>query len=94
MLNLNSLQATRLIRQLGFTALIVALTAYTEVYFYTLFCFVRADLVQQTTNVEKCLDSGMNFFLSKPIRRSAIKHVLEIYRPCIDQEEEEASAPT
>ena len=37
--NLDGLQATRLIRQLGFRAPIVALTAYTEVYSYTLFCF-------------------------------------------------------
>ncbi|KAL1641219.1 Histidine kinase osmosensor [Didymella pomorum] len=60
--NLDGLQATRLIRQLGFKAPIVALTAYTE-----------------ETNVQQCLDSGMNFFLSKPIRRSAIKQVLEKY---------------
>jgi osomolarity two-component system sensor histidine kinase SLN1 len=32
--NLDGLQATRLIRQSGFTAPIVALTAYTEVSFY------------------------------------------------------------
>jgi osomolarity two-component system sensor histidine kinase SLN1 len=37
--NLDGIQATRLIRQLGFRAPIVALTAYTEVCFYTLFCF-------------------------------------------------------
>ncbi|KAF2999039.1 Histidine kinase [Curvularia kusanoi] len=33
----------------------------------------------EETNVQKCLDSGMNFFLSKPINRSAIKQVLIKY---------------
>jgi hypothetical protein len=36
----------------------------------------------------------MNFFLSKPIRRSAIKQVLEKYRLGVYKEGREASAPT
>jgi hypothetical protein len=55
---------------------------------------VRADLSQQETNVQQCLNSGMDFFLSKPIRRSAIKHVLERYRLFINREVGHTRAPT
>jgi osomolarity two-component system sensor histidine kinase SLN1 len=55
---------------------------------------VRADLSQQETNVQQCLNSGMDFFLSKPIRRSAIRHVLERYRLFINKEIVEKRAPT
>jgi osomolarity two-component system sensor histidine kinase SLN1 len=74
--NLDGLQSTRLIRQSGFSAPIVALTAYAE-----------------EQNVKECLDSGMNFFLSKPIRRPALKHVLKTYCPPIPEEEGEVAAP-
>ena len=71
--NLDGLQSTRLIRQFGFSAPIVALTAYAE-----------------ESNVKECLDSGMDFFLAKPIRRPALKHVLKTYCPPIPEEEGEA----
>ncbi|OCK85852.1 putative histidine kinase HHK5p [Lepidopterella palustris CBS 459.81] len=76
--NLDGLQSTRLIRQSGFSAPIVALTAYAE-----------------ESNVKECLASGMDFFLSKPIRRPALKHVLRTYCPPIPEEEGEGSiSPT
>ncbi|KAK7178595.1 osomolarity two-component sensor histidine kinase sln1 [Paraphaeosphaeria sporulosa] len=74
--NLDGLQSTRLIRQSGFDAPIVALTAYAE-----------------EQNVKECLDSGMNFFLSKPIRRPALKHVLKTYCPAIPEEDGETTPP-
>ncbi|KAK7181929.1 hypothetical protein DPSP01_009524 [Paraphaeosphaeria sporulosa] len=74
--NLDGLQSTRLIRQSGFNAPIVALTAYAE-----------------EQNVKECLDSGMNFFLSKPIRRPALKHVLKTYCPPIPEEDGETTPP-
>ncbi|KAK5147244.1 hypothetical protein LTR04_000879, partial [Oleoguttula sp. CCFEE 6159] len=58
--NLDGLQSTRLIREIGYSAPIVALTAFAE-----------------ESNVKDCLDSGMNYFLSKPIRRPALKKVLK-----------------
>ncbi|KAF2471043.1 uncharacterized protein BDR25DRAFT_224634 [Lindgomyces ingoldianus] len=74
--NLDGLQSTRLIRQSGFSAPIVALTAYSE-----------------ESNIRECYDCGMNFFLSKPIRRPALKHVLRTYCPPIPEEEGEATTP-
>ncbi|KAF2006552.1 hypothetical protein P154DRAFT_219389 [Amniculicola lignicola CBS 123094] len=74
--NLDGLQSTRLIRQSGFSAPIVALTAYAE-----------------ESNVKECLDSGMDFFLSKPIRRPALKHVLKTYCPPIPEEESDVMTP-
>ncbi|KAF4637618.1 hypothetical protein G7Y89_g452 [Cudoniella acicularis] len=58
--NLDGLQSTRLIRQMGYSAPIVALTAFSE-----------------ESNVKECYDSGMDHFLSKPIRRPALKQVLK-----------------
>lgn len=57
--NLDGLQSTRLIRKMGYSAPIVALTAFSE-----------------ESNVKECIESGMNEFLSKPIRRPALKQVL------------------
>ncbi|KAG6008163.1 hypothetical protein E4U21_004921 [Claviceps maximensis] len=57
--NLDGLQSTRLIRQMGCVAPIIALTAFSD-----------------ESNVRECMESGMNEFLSKPIRRSALKKVL------------------
>jgi osomolarity two-component system sensor histidine kinase SLN1 len=34
------------------------------------------------------MESGMDFFLSKPIRRPALKHVLKTYCPPIVEEDE------
>ncbi|KAF2454698.1 hypothetical protein BDY21DRAFT_100955 [Lineolata rhizophorae] len=73
---LDGLQSTRLIRQSGFSAPIVALTAYAE-----------------ESNVKECLDSGMNYFLSKPIRRPALKQVLKTYCPPIPEVEEAEHEP-
>ena len=58
--NLDGLQSTRLIRQMGYSAPIVALTAFAE-----------------ESNVRECMESGMDMFLSKPIRRPALKQVLK-----------------
>jgi len=72
--NLDGLQSTRLIREMGYDAPIVALTAFAE-----------------ESNVKDCLDSGMNYFLSKPIRRPALKKVLKEYCPPIIEVDEDAS---
>ncbi|KAF2751463.1 hypothetical protein M011DRAFT_491914 [Sporormia fimetaria CBS 119925] len=75
--NLDGLQSTRLIRQSGFSAPIVALTAYSE-----------------DSNIRECYDSGMDFFLSKPIRRPALKHVLKTYcAPIPEEDGESATTP-
>ncbi len=58
--NLDGLESTRLIRKMGYSAPIVALTAFSE-----------------ESNVKECMESGMNEFLSKPIRRPALKEVLQ-----------------
>lgn len=47
----------------------------------------------EESNVKECLDSGMDFFLSKPIRRPALKHVLKTYCPTIPEEEGETTPP-
>ncbi|KAJ8106103.1 hypothetical protein OPT61_g9762 [Boeremia exigua] len=74
--NMDGLDSTRLIRQSGFSAPIVALTAYAE-----------------ESNVKQCMESGMDFFLSKPIRRPALKHVLKTYCPPIEEEDEGDRTP-
>ncbi|KAI0431227.1 osmosensing histidine protein kinase SLN1 [Xylaria sp. FL1042] len=58
--NVDGLQSTRLIREAGYSAPIVALTAFSD-----------------ESNVKNCIESGMNEFLSKPIRRPALKRVLK-----------------
>ncbi|KAM0719746.1 hypothetical protein Q7P37_003879 [Cladosporium fusiforme] len=72
---MDGLQSTRLIREIGYRAPIVALTAFSE-----------------ESNIRDCLDSGMDFFLSKPIRRPQLKKVLREYCAPI-AEEEEAESP-
>ena len=69
--NLDGLQSTRLIRGMGFSAPIVALTAFAE-----------------ESNVQECMESGMDFFLPKPIRRPALKQVLKRYCATIPEEAE------
>lgn len=69
----DGLQSTRLIRETGFSAPIVALSAYAD-----------------EGNVKKCIESGMDFFLSKPIRRPALKQVLKRYCATIPEVAEEA----
>ncbi|KAF7186019.1 Two-component system protein B [Pseudocercospora fuligena] len=70
--NLNGIESTKMIREMGYNAPIVALTAYSE-----------------EKNVKDCLDSGMNYFLSKPIRRPQLKKVLKEYCAPIPEEPEE-----
>ncbi|MBE7180366.1 MAG: response regulator, partial [Terriglobus roseus] len=74
--NLNGLESTRLIRQSGYTAPIVALSAYSE-----------------DTNIKECLESGMNDFISKPIRRPRLKQVLKTFCSPIPEEGEERESP-
>ena len=50
---------------------------------------IKADA--EDASIKACLDSGMDFFLSKPIRRPALKHVLKTYCPPIPEEEGEAA---
>ncbi|KAI9836717.1 MAG: Histidine kinase [Sclerophora amabilis] len=69
--NVDGLQSTRLIREMGFSAPIVALTAFAE-----------------ESNVKECMDSGMNYFLAKPIKRPALKQVLKTYCATIPEEAE------
>ena len=68
--NVDGLESTRLIRQLGYTAPIVALTA-----------------LNGDSNMKDCLDSGMNMFISKPIKRPALRKVLKTYCSTIVEEE-------
>lgn len=74
--NLDGLQSTRLIRKMGYSAPIVALTAFSE-----------------ESNIKDCMESGMNEFLSKPIRRPALKQVLKKFAT-IPEEPETASQST
>lgn len=74
--NVDGLQSTRLIREIGFQEPIVALTAFAE-----------------ESNIKDCLASGMNYFLSKPIRRPQLKQVLKEYCPPIPEENEEPTPP-
>ncbi len=71
--NLDGIQSTKLIRGMGYSAPIVALTAFSE-----------------ESNVKECMDSGMDFFLPKPIKRKALKQVLERYCATISEAAEEA----
>lgn len=68
--NLDGLQSTRLIREMGYSAPIVALTAFSE-----------------ESNIKDCYDSGMNHFLSKPIRRLALKQVLKQFATIPEENE-------
>lgn len=72
---LDGLQSTRLIRKMGYSAPIVALTAFSE-----------------ESNVKECMESGMDEFLSKPIRRPALKQVLQRFATI--PEEPETASPT
>lgn len=74
--NVDGIQSTRLIRGMGYTSPIVALTAFSE-----------------ESNVKDCMDSGMNEFLAKPIKRPALKQVLKRFAT-IPEEPETASTVT
>ena len=75
--NLNGLESTRLIRESGYKAPIVALSAYSE-----------------DSNIKECLESGMNDFISKPIRRPRLKQVLKTFCSPIPEEEAEEKEAT
>jgi osomolarity two-component system sensor histidine kinase SLN1 len=73
--NLDGIQSTKLIREMGFSAPIVALTAFAE-----------------ESNMKECMESGMDFFLPKPIRRPALKQVLKRFTT-IPEEDGEGALP-
>ncbi|KAH8695230.1 putative sensor histidine kinase/response regulator TcsB/Sln1 [Talaromyces proteolyticus] len=73
--NVDGLQSTRLIREMGYSAPIVALSAFAE-----------------ESNIKDCMESGMDMFLSKPIRRPALKQVLQKFAT-IEEEEGELATP-
>ncbi|KAG9234879.1 histidine kinase-group VI protein [Amylocarpus encephaloides] len=75
--NLDGLQSTKLIRQMGYSAPIVALTAFSE-----------------ESNVKECYDSGMDHFLSKPIRRPALKQVLKQFATIPEEAETSSGKST
>ncbi|KAK3501814.1 hypothetical protein B0T13DRAFT_211474 [Neurospora crassa] len=75
--NLDGLQSTRLIRQMGYSAPIVALTAFSE-----------------ESNVKECMESGMDEFLSKPIRRPALKQVLKKFATIYEEQGETETVPS
>lgn len=74
--NLDGLESTRLIRQMGYSAPIVALTAFAD-----------------EINIKQCMDSGMDMFLSKPIRRPALKQVLQKFATIEEEVETSPSSP-
>lgn len=91
--NLDGLQSTRLIRQSGFSAPIVALTAVSCLFFlHESKLRLTVPQYSEESNIRECYDSGMDFFLSKPIRRPALKHVLKTYCAPIPEEDGESSA--
>jgi osomolarity two-component system, sensor histidine kinase SLN1 len=47
----------------------------------------------EESNVQECMESGMNFFLPKPIRRPALKQVLKRYCATIPESDEPESPP-
>ncbi|KAJ5597222.1 CheY-like superfamily [Penicillium hordei] len=67
---LDGLESTRLIRQMGYSAPIVALSAFAE-----------------ESNIKDCIDCGMDMFMSKPIRRPALKQVLSKFSTIIEETE-------
>ncbi|KAF3392842.1 Two-component system protein B [Penicillium rolfsii] len=72
--NLDGLQSTRLIREIGYSAPIVALSAFAE-----------------ESNIKDCMDSGMDMFMSKPIRRPVLKQVLHKFATIPEESETSGS---
>lgn len=75
--NVDGLQSTRLIRGMGYTSPIVALTAF-----------------DAESNMRECLESGMDEFLTKPIRRPDLKKVLLRFATIEEGEELEGTTPS
>ena len=71
--NLDGLQSTRLIRAMGYSFPIIALTAFSE-----------------ESNVKQCMESGMDEFLAKPIRRPELKRMLKKFSTIPEEEGEHA----
>ena len=98
--NVDGLQSTRLIREIGYQVSSDHLTCSS-------YCEPQADLYSpleqapivaltafaEESNIKDCLDSGMNYFLSKPIRRPQLKKVLKEYCAPIPEENEEVTPP-
>ncbi|KAI0146963.1 hypothetical protein GGR57DRAFT_280164 [Xylariaceae sp. FL1272] len=68
--NVDGIQSTKLIRGMGFSNPIVALTAFSD-----------------ESNVKSCMESGMDEFLSKPIRRPALKNILKKFATILEEPE-------
>ncbi|KAJ5544450.1 CheY-like superfamily [Penicillium sp. DV-2018c] len=68
--NLDGIESTRLIRRMGYSAPIVALSAFAE-----------------ESNIKDCMDCGMDMFISKPIRRPALKQVLSKFSTIVEETE-------
>ncbi|KAF3205280.1 Histidine kinase [Orbilia oligospora] len=66
---LDGIQATSVIRSLGYRAPIVALSAYST-----------------ENNIKECYDSGMDYFISKPVKKSQLRTVLKRYCSTIPEE--------
>ncbi|TVY82586.1 Two-component system protein B [Lachnellula suecica] len=75
--NLDGLQSTRLIRQMGYSAPIVALTAFSEESNVKECYDSGKDSCSPQPSLSLTKKSGMDHFLSKPIRRPALKQVLK-----------------
>ncbi|KAF7592151.1 Histidine kinase [Aspergillus hancockii] len=73
---LDGLESTRLIRQMGYSAPIVALSAFAE-----------------DSNIKDCMDSGMDMFISKPIRRPVLKQVLNKFATIPEESESGSTHP-
>lgn len=74
--NVDGLQSTRLIREMGYKSPIVALTAFAE-----------------ESNRRECMESGMDEFLSKPIRRPALKKMLQKFATIPEEPESASTTP-
>ncbi len=85
--NVDGLQSTRLIREIGTPCPIVALTAFADESNHnecTSLCqSIVAFLLYLPSNklIDVGIKSGMNSFLAKPLRRPALKAILETYCP-------------
>ena len=45
----------------------------------------------EESNIKDCIESGMDMFLSKPIRRPALKQVLKKFATIVEEEDGEDS---
>ena len=66
--NMDGIVSTKCIRELGFSAPIIALTAFAD-----------------ESNREACMKAGMNAFLGKPLKRPALKQILEEFGKLVQE---------